>query len=274
MRTSNVAPARFAALLASTVLAGIAGTAAAQTPDPNAPAPPAYGYPYTAPSYQPGQYPSPTYAPQPPPVYNPPPAWATPPPPSQPPPTWTRPSKNPYARRHIRAYLGVGGLGTFVLKQDGGAEGLDHGGGFSLYGGVDFGRILGAEISYTGSYHNPDRGCVADYVDYGGWCDINYLTLDLVTLSARLRIPLNSRVQPYFQGGLAIAWSGRQGYQADATGFGFELGGGLDIWLNNWFSVGPRVLYRGVRMSDYGTYTGGDTFLNLLSAEANLALHF
>lgn len=273
MRTSNAAFALLASLAASTVLPGVA---AAQTPPPSGQ--PGYGYPYTAPSYQPGQYPSPAYEPPPPPVYTPPPSYVTPPQPTynNPPPRSDRPSRNPYARRFIRGYLGLGGMGTFVLKQDGGAERFDHGGAFSIFGGLDFGRIVGVEVSYTGSYHNPDTTlvCGPDYYGYGNYCDVNYLTLDLLNLSARLRIPLNSRIQPYFQGGLAIAWSGRQGFTADATGFGFELGGGIDIWWGRFFTFGPRLLYRGVRMSDFGTITGGDTFLNLLTAEANMAVRF
>ena len=275
MRTSNASFAIFAlASLAATVV--LPRVAAAQTSDPNAQ--PNYGYPYSAPTYQPGQYPSPTYDPPPPSVYTPPPAYDAPPPPAYtpPPPRYVYRTQGPYARRFIRGYLGVGGMGTFVLKQDGGVEKFEHGGGFSIFGGLDFGRIVGVEVSYTGSYHNPDTtlGCGAGYSEYGNYCDVNYLTLDLLTLSGRLRLPLRSRFQPYVQGGVAIAWSGRQGYPADATGFGFEVGGGVDIWLGNFFTFGPRVLYRGVQMSDYGTITGADTFLNLITAEANMAVRF
>jgi hypothetical protein len=224
----------------------------------------------------PGYEQPPVYVPPPPPTYYPPPYYAPPPPPPRYRPVRRvyvvrRPGFDPYYPRRVRGLLGASGLGTFVLGQSGGVEYLRHGGGFSIFGGIDLGHVVGFELSYTGSFHNPTAvGC--DQIS--GICGANYLVLELLTASIRLRIPTWSRVWPYFQLGGAIAWIGRQSAIADATGGGFEAGFGLDIWASRYFTLGPRVLYRGLRMSDYGTYTGTDTFLSLLTVDFNLAVRF
>ena len=171
----------------------------------------------------------------------------------------------------VRGYIGFSGVGTGVISQSGGAEYLGKGGGgFSLWGGVRFGPVLALELNYTGSFHNPAFACD----QFGDICASNYLVLDMVSVDAKLHIPTMTNFDPFFQGGLMLAWIGREGFTSDATGGGFDLGGGFDIWLNPWWTFGLRGLYRGIKMSDYGTYTGTNEFLSLFTGEVNIAIHF
>jgi hypothetical protein len=173
----------------------------------------------------------------------------------------------------IRGYIGFAGLGTGVLAQSGGAELLDNGGGVSIYGGLRFGPIFALELNWTGSFHNPALGCVGDV--NVAYCTSNYLVLDLLSVDAKIHLPTGTNFDPYFQGGLAAAWIGREGFAADAKGGGIDLGGGFDLWLNPWWTFGVRGLYRGVSMDDFATVTDqGRTFLSLFTLELNLAAHF
>jgi len=181
------------------------------------------------------------------------------------PPPWIRP-------KPVRGVFGVSGFGTIVARQDGGVEYLQHGGGLSIFGGVDIGRIVGIEGKYTASFHNPVTSCAgnANYV----WCDANYLLVQTFGIDLKLHIPTNTRFIPYFAVGPMVGWIGRQRSLADATGGGFEIGGGFDVWFNRHGTVGFEALYRGLLMSDYGTYTGTNTYLSLVQIGGTIAAHF
>jgi hypothetical protein len=173
----------------------------------------------------------------------------------------------------IRGYIGLSGVGTGVIAQSGGAEYIGKGGGgVSVWGGIRFGPVLALEINYTGSFHNPATACASD--GFAAVCDANYLVLDMLSADAKVHIPTGTNFDPFFQGGLMAAWIGREGFASDATGGGFDIGGGFNIWLNPWWTFGVRGLYRGVKLSDYATYTGTDEFVSLFTGEVNLSFHF
>jgi hypothetical protein len=182
------------------------------------------------------------------------------------PPPWIAPP------HFLGGFFGVGGFGTVVLDQHGGVEYLRHGGGLAIFGGLHLGRIVDLHFGFDASFHNPWSGCSGNgpYV----WCDTNFLLLETVHADLKLRIPTRTRVVPYFQVGALIAWVGRQDYPADAVGGGFEIGGGLDIWLARPVSFGLHALYRGIKLGDYDTYTGSDTFLSLLNVGGDFTFHF
>jgi hypothetical protein len=206
------------------------------------------------------EYPPPTYyvpPPPPQPYYNPPVYY-------EPPPPWIRPP------RFVRGFIGVSGFGTIRAHQDGGVEYLHHGGGVGLFGGLDLGRFFGIEIGYDASFHNPVTTCTAAYA----WCDANYLLLETLHLDAKLHLPTGTRVMPYLQGGLVASWIGRTDSLTDATGGGFEAGGGIDFWLSRHGTFGIQALYRGLAMSDYATYTGTGTYLSLVTVGGNFTAHF
>jgi hypothetical protein len=182
------------------------------------------------------------------------------------PPPWIQP-------KPFGGVFGVSGFGTIVARQDGGVEYLHHGGGLSIYGGVEIGRVVGIEAKYAASFHNPiETSCTAGihYV----WCDVSYLLLETFGIDLKLHIPTYTRFVPYFTVGPMVGWIGRTGNVADALGGGFEAGGGFDIWFTRHGTVGIEALYRGLLMRDYGTYTGTGTYLSLVQVGATIAAHF
>ena len=178
---------------------------------------------------------------------------------------WIRPAP-------VRGTFGISGFGSIVVGQTGGVEYLSHGGGFSIFGGVEIGRVVGIEAKYAASFHNPASDCVqgGPYV----FCDVSYLTVQTFGLDLKLHIPTNTRVVPYAVVGPMVGWIGRQGYSTDAIGGGFEAGGGIEVWFTRNGTLGAEVLYRGLRMGDYGSYTGSSTYLSFVQVGGTLAAHF
>ena len=215
------------------------------------------------------------YPPYPPPPPPPPPRYYV-----QPPPPGAARYRHYYVREHepwirpkpIRGTFGISGFGTFLLNQRGGVEYLSHGGGLSIFGGVELGRIIGIEAKFSSSFHNPAADCVgnARYV----WCDQSFLLVQTLGIDLKLHIPTNTRFVPYFAVGPLVGWIGRMGYPTDAVGGGFEAGGGFDIWFSRHGTIGFEVLYRGLLMSDYATYTGSGTYLSMLQLGGTIAAHF
>jgi hypothetical protein len=62
-----------------------------------------------------------------------------------------------------------------------------------------------------------------------------------------------------------------------ASGGGFQLGGGLDFWLNPWWSVGGRLLYHGIQFTSFiepQINRSNSPFLSTVSLEFNAQIHF
>ena len=177
---------------------------------------------------------------------------------------------DPFEGRFLRGYFGTTGFVSLVLNQNGGAERLKTGAGYSFFGGLDFGRVVGLQLSYTSSSHNPSAGCDPIYEV----CSPSVLSLEMVTADLRLHLPTGTHFRPFVQAGIGPAWIGRGEYLSDAVGAGFDVGGGFEYYLGRFFTLGVDALYRGVRLNDYAVETGGDTTLGILSIEGSLALHF
>jgi hypothetical protein len=163
-------------------------------------------------------------------------------------------------------YLGVAGMGNFVVNQASApVDGfIDQGGGFSLFLGVRLAPMFALELGYALNIHNP--------VEQGGET-VDALLLHAGTLDLKVIFPNRSNVRPYFQVGLGVY---ELASYADSTlyrnGVGFQLGGGLDLWLNRFWSIGFRVLYHGIAFTqEIGT---DKPFLSTVSVEGNLQLHF
>jgi hypothetical protein len=180
---------------------------------------------------------------------------------------FTRDSGSP-----AQVYVGFSGLGTGVVAQSGGVEYMESGGGGSIWGGLRLGPLVALELSYTGSLHNPAEACeIGRYYDL---CSANYLVLDMLSADVKLHFPTRTNIDPYLQGGLIYGWVGREGFAPDSKGAGFELGGGFDVWLNPWWTLGVRGLYRGLKLSDYEASSGTGMFLSVVTGEIGLGVHF
>jgi hypothetical protein len=175
------------------------------------------------------------------------------------------PSEYSIDRRGV--YLGFAGMGNFVVNQSSApVDGfIGQGGGFALFLGYRIAPMFALELAYSLNVHNP--------VQYNTGEMIDALLLHAGTLDLKVLFPNRSIVRPYLQGGLGIY---ELASYADSTlyrnGIGFQLGGGLDIWLNRIFSIGGRVLYHGIFFTqEIASYR---PFLSTVSLEINLQAHF
>jgi hypothetical protein len=163
-------------------------------------------------------------------------------------------------------YLGLAGMGNFVINQaNAPVTGfIDQGGGFGLFLGGRLAPMFALELGYSLNIHTP--------VDQGG-VTVDALLLHAWTLDAKVIFPNRSNVRPYFQIGFGVY---ELASYADSTlyrnGIGFQIGGGLDFWLNRFWSIGFRALYHGI----YFTQSVYDyhPFLSTVSVEGNVQIHF
>lgn len=165
------------------------------------------------------------------------------------------------------AYLGISGMGNFVLNQSNApVDGfIDQGGGLGLFFGWRFAPMFALELGYAVNFHNP--------VQYPDGAIVDSLVLHAFTLDGKLIFPNRSIVRPFLQLGLGIY---ELATYADNTfyrnGIGLQLGGGLDVWLGRSLSIGGRILYHGIAFTQY--IYEHRPFLSTLSVEVNLQVHF
>jgi hypothetical protein len=164
-------------------------------------------------------------------------------------------------------YAGVGVVGTSILDQSGGPETLRTGGGVSAWLGVNLSSALSVELGWLGSFHNPQT-----YSTYYGR-DTSFLVLEGVTADAKIHLG-RGPIDPYLQGGVGVYFLGDSAVGfADSVGPGYQLGGGIDLWVGRHVTLGGRALYRGIAM---GPPDGGpaDTFVHAATVEGSVAFHF
>ncbi|HEY3355453.1 MAG TPA: outer membrane beta-barrel protein [Polyangia bacterium] len=163
--------------------------------------------------------------------------------------------------------LGFAGMGNFVVNQANAPVNgfIDQGGGFGIFVGFRVAPMLALELGYALNIHNPVQ-------DPSG-VTIDALLLHAGTFDLKLIIPTPSNVRPFLQVGIGVyelaSYADSTNY---VTGVGFQLGGGLDVWLNRGLSIGVRALYHGISFTDnIGT---DKPFLSTVSLEGNLQFHF
>ena len=170
------------------------------------------------------------------------------------------PDPTPFSRRHF--YMGARLSGVSVVGQSGPRAFLTGGGGFDVHLGGRLSRLVAIEGAWQPTFHNED----SDYYSRASAFGLSAFTFDLKLIATE------GRVQPYAAFGLGYYMlSDRGGPFAD--GAGFQLGAGLDLWLASWVSLGGRLQYRGVSLSDM-ELGYDDTRLGLLYFDADLTIHF
>jgi hypothetical protein len=191
-------------------------------------------------------------------------------------------------RHRPHFYFGGQLMGLAVLKQstDYASGYLGQGGGGGLFGGFRFGPFFSLEANWNVTYHNiyDQTYWTDDYWGYQAW---SFFWLQEVTIDAKVHIPTYGPVEPFFQAGVGLAfvgvgWDSNYGDSGDvlfASGPAFNLGGGLDFWLSPFFSMGGRVLYRGMRFGEptYDAKSGKSkyaNFVNAVSLDVNATMHF
>lgn len=172
-------------------------------------------------------------------------------------------------------YIGFAGMGNFVVNQARAPVNgfIDQGGGFSFMLGWRVAPMFALEAAYTLSIHNPvqeENGEV-----------INVLLLHAFTFDGKLIFPNRSVVRPFLQAGFGVYELATHLDGAHyRNGLGFQLGGGLDIWVSRTVSIGGRALYHGIFFTQYLYYyshyysSNYKPFLSTVSVELNLQIHF
>ncbi|HEY3355478.1 MAG TPA: outer membrane beta-barrel protein [Polyangia bacterium] len=163
-------------------------------------------------------------------------------------------------------YLGIGGFGDIVANQaNSPVDFLTSGAGYNLFLGVRLNPNFALEFGWGQGFHNQQNDYFGNTLDY---IALNHLTADL-----KIIFPNPSNVRPYIQAGLGF-YMLTDAFNSDiASGGGFQLGGGLDIYLNPWWSIGGRLLYHGIKFGDLNG-TNNAPYLSTVSLEANLQVHF
>ena len=203
----------------------------------------------------------PVYYPPPPVYYQPQPVYVQPPP--RPYYYGPRPHyvNDPFARPDI--YIGVGGLGAFMLGESGPQSFITNGYGLDLMVGARFNRWFALEFNYQASFHNPEYNVFGQNVDN--------LTIEAFALDGKIFLS-HWRVQPYvlFGGGIYVLGDS---LSAMAQGPGYQLGGGIDFWAGPWWSVGVKVKYHGVELYNYDNKSD-NSYISMVTGGIDLQLHF
>lgn len=175
---------------------------------------------------------------------------------------YLRPIPSPYIRPHF--YVGVGGAGTLVLGETGPRSFLTSGGGFHITLGGRINRVFALELGWTPTFHNNE------YDIYGH--PVATLGLSAYTIDGKFYPGARGPVQPFFVVGAGMYVLG-DAFGALGEGPGYQIGGGIDLWLGRWASIGLKVQYRGVALVDYDWYEE-NTYLSLLTGTAEFNLRF
>jgi hypothetical protein len=190
-------------------------------------------------------------------------------------------------RHRIHGYVGAQLTGIGVLAQS--AENAGYlgpgGGGGGLFGGVRLGPFFALELNWNITYHNVMEDYVGHYGDY--WSAFHLQTIEL---NGKIHIPTRGAIEPFIQLGagfafLGVSWDDRyyntyseSGDYVFTSGFTFNVGGGLDVWLSPFVSLGGRVLYKGMRFGEPQFNSGGKAkytnFANAINVDLNVTLHF
>ena len=177
-------------------------------------------------------------------------------------------------RRHmLHGYLGGQLMGVVIAKQITDTTGyLGHGGGAGLFGGLRINPFFSAEFNWNITFHDETFQTATGTITI-----LDSLYMNIFSLDGKLHIPTRGPVEPFIQGGVGFVMVGDTGTEGIfATGPTFCLGGGLDVWLGSFFSLGGRLLYRGFVFGDPDLPSSrrSDNFANGVSVDLNATFHF
>lgn len=186
-------------------------------------------------------------------------------------------------RHRPHFYLGGQLMGTAVLAQQLENVGvLGHGGGLGLFAGVRFGRWTALELNWNFTMHNESWRCGPNE-----WCtDLDFLQIQRLAADFKLHIPTWGPFEPFLQAGGGFAFFGLSGQYGEAPwlyawGPMFNVGGGVNFWFGPHFSIGGRLLYRGMyftrskEYSDIAVEQSADTnYVNEISVDLFASFHF
>jgi len=167
-------------------------------------------------------------------------------------------------------YFGLGPVGNFLVEGDEKvSQMMDSGGGLELFLGFRFSRYAAFELGGLFTFH----GTQDQRIETGL---VNAVTGDIKVFF----IPSSRRIEPFIQLGAGAYILTRDGWDGnELTGGGFQLGGGVDLRINEMIAIGTRILWRGAFLDNSEAMFWYDTpyentFLNMFTLSANLQIHF
>ena len=182
-------------------------------------------------------------------------------------------------RHRLHGYVGGELLGMGIVRQrteDVPIGRLGAGGGVGLYGGIRLGPFVALEVNWTFTAHDESWND-----QYGTVVAPDSLQLQTLTGDFKLHIPTRGIFEPYVQAGAGFAFMGIMGdaYQDGyifQSGGTWSLGGGGDFWFSPWFTLGGRLLYRGIYFSEteYQEIDARQNTVHALSFEITAGIHF
>ncbi|PIE18981.1 MAG: hypothetical protein CSA66_03295, partial [Proteobacteria bacterium] len=143
------------------------------------------------------------------------------------------------------------------------------GGGFSLDVGWRLGPRFSLDLGLWTSFHDSgDAANPSSAAQVGFTVDGRFFLADW-----------NQRLQPYLQAGLGGYVLSHDNLDfGSISGPGFQLGGGVDLYLTKSISLGGKLLYRGSFMDNsdesYRYYPSEQAYVSNLSYGADLKFHF
>jgi hypothetical protein len=111
---------------------------------------------------------------------------------------------------------------------------------------------------------------------------VTLIGLDAITVDLKVFILRGANIvnagraaelQPYVTvGGGAYLLGDR--FTEIAAGPGWEIGGGVDLWIGPYFSFGLKAQYRGVGLIGYDPQQRLNTYISLFTGSGNGTVHF
>ncbi len=170
-------------------------------------------------------------------------------------------------------YLTFGGLGHFVI--DDASTTLDNayqgGGGFIVGIGFRLLPMLALEANWMASFQSTAVQTTLGSMPVNA---IHSLNLDAKVFF----LPWSQRIEPYVQLGIG-AYMLSESFAYELSGFGFDIGGGVDIRFTDSIGLGLKVLYRGFYVDNtadnYYVYLQREAaFIDSITTEATLQFYF
>lgn len=146
------------------------------------------------------------------------------------------------------------------------------GGGAALFVGTRLASWFGLQLTYDAFFHQGS-----------GNDPYNLATLQSLRAEARFFLLPGSLIEPYLEAGGGLYLIGDE-YGVAKAGGGFQLGAGLDLYLDAELSLGAEALYRGIYFGGFDisqsdlpwASSGGSVkqgFVHDVGVLANLTVH-
>ncbi len=169
-------------------------------------------------------------------------------------------------------YIGLGGLGNFFIQgEDEFSKIYRGGGGFDLFLGFRLNDFIAFEFGWLAAFQEVEQSTTSTTTLSSGAMQSVYFDGKIFI------VPSSERIEPFVQLGVG-AYILSESLNAELTGFGFHIGGGVDVRLSDFVALGLKLMYHGFYVDNSDRYyqqvPTESAFLNTVSIEGNVQFHF